>query len=164
MTVVVQLVTVSWSKRSRGGEAARLRAALPEAYPIHRTLFGNRWGLHQVAMYEPAGFQPRERTEVDDVVKNVVGVTLELQHDGLHVQFVWTPDVGVPPRRPRSRPFVLRPGEWGRVVHNGRFVDFDTGGWYYRKQVVNVALLARFAPRIFLGEPLHLTRRLGALR
>lgn len=34
--------------------------------------------------------------------------------------------------------FDLEKGEYGRLVYNGRFVDSDTGHWYYQNDTVNL--------------------------
>lgn len=32
---------------------------------------------------------------------------------------------------------TLMPDEYGRIIYNGRYTDFDTGGWYYNLDIVN---------------------------
>ena len=35
--------------------------------------------------------------------------------------------------------FVLREGQKGRIMYNGRFSDYDTGQWWYEQTAVNIA-------------------------
>ena len=56
-------------------------------------------------------------------------------------------------RGPAKTAFLLCPGKWGRLRYNGRFVEMDSGNWFYEKTVVNIGLLFQPAVDIFFATP-----------
>lgn len=42
--------------------------------------------------------------------------------------------------------FELEPGDYGQAVCNGRFVDWDTGDWWYEMDILNIILLPESIP------------------
>jgi hypothetical protein len=75
---------------------------------------------------------------------------LELLAEGLHVGFRWDPEVGQPPRHERKKAFVLQPGDYGRVVVNGRHAS-DEGHWY-SQETFNVAVGEDLVEQIFTAR------------
>ncbi len=62
--------------------------------------------------------------------------------------------------------FVLKPGEYGRILWNERKLDFDTGEWYYMLHIVNLCNLRNreCGKNLFLGRaPEHEYRQLADL-
>lgn len=37
-----------------------------------------------------------------------------------------------------EKAFALYENEYGQVLYNGRFTDFDTGEWYYILNIINL--------------------------
>ncbi|MGL5436907.1 MAG: hypothetical protein ACRDBO_16170 [Lachnospiraceae bacterium] len=60
---------------------------------------------------------------------------------------------------------VLAPDEYGRLIYNGRFKDYDMGSWYYQLDIVNIINVTEdFSPRIFLEqEPVKEYRQIAHL-
>ena len=58
----------------------------------------------------------------------------------------------------------LRAGQGGRVVYTGRFEDWKTRDWLYKKVVANVAHVADPSEAVFAGEPLKTFSDLAHLR
>lgn len=50
--------------------------------------------------------------------------------------------------------FVLKDGQKGRIMYNGRFSDYDTGQWWYEQTVVNIANFPfeKIGENVFLDE------------
>ena len=55
--------------------------------------------------------------------------------------------------------FVLKEGQKGRIMYNGRFTDIDTGQWWYEQTAVNIANIPfeAFHKDIFLEGEFDLT-------
>ena len=59
---------------------------------------------------------------------------------------------GEPDRRGARKTLRIGVNEWGQIVYNGRFQDYDEGGWWYEKMVVNVGLFERLTPGVFTKQ------------
>lgn len=150
--IVVQRLVTEWTKASRGAPGAVKRNAAPEALLLPQGLLGRRdeYREHEVTFGEREGFEAsgervvgEARLPADVWARDRSPARLELLADGsLDVSFHPGNYIGAASGRPPNGDcFVLPHGTWGRVVWNGRFGDYDTGVWYYRKGVVNVANL-----------------------
>ncbi|MFI0960567.1 hypothetical protein ACH4S8_03950 [Streptomyces sp. NPDC021080] len=157
MEITVQWVKTSWTKQSRGGEAAALRNALPVGFALPRIPSGS---AHFVHMSEHDGFEPRSgRTELREV-----GVSLRNEGDRLRVLARVEPLFGLPPR-PRRPPAVrLLPGQWVRWQLNYRFSSaLGIRGWSYWLDTFNIA----YGPvdrEVFLSEPTVIIDECGPVR
>lgn len=63
--------------------------------------------------------------------------------------------------------FVLKEGQKGRIIYNGRFSDYDTGQWWYEQTAVNIANISfeKFRGDIFLSSEFDFSyRQLAHLR
>ncbi|WP_030891685.1 hypothetical protein [Streptomyces sp. NRRL S-1868] len=157
MEIVVQWVRTSWTKRSRGGEAAARRNAAPVGFslPSMAPSFA-----HVVRMHERDGFAPFDAQE------DVRGISLQLREtDGLlRVQPRLEPLLAMPPR-PRRPPAVrLAPGQWVRWQLNYRFSSAaGMQDWSYWLDTFNVAH-GPVEAQVFLSQPtVHVDER-GPLR
>jgi hypothetical protein len=56
-----------------------------------------------------------------------------------------TPSEGLPSKR-----MYLQPGQWGRVLYNGRFSYEE--GWWFEKRVFNIGLLEKVEEDIFISS------------
>ncbi len=144
----IQIISTHWTKASRGEPAASQRAAVPLALPLPGMLTGPTQVIyHRVTYRESSGFKPHvvDETVLDTLPERDVGVELHATAEGLSVAYRWERACGAPPRDimvigPTLR---LRPGQWGRLVHNGRFAWEDT--WAYQQIVFNVGALRHSA-------------------
>ncbi|MFI5820533.1 hypothetical protein ACIA8I_15610 [Streptomyces rishiriensis] len=157
MDITVQWVKTSWTKRSRGGEAAARRNAAPNGFRLPETSSGS---AHFVEMSERDGFEPRPGHR--DLRET--GVSLRDEHDRLRVFARVEPLFGLPPR-PRRPPAVrLLPGQWVRWQLNYRFTSaLGIRGWSYWLDTFNVA----YGPvdrDVFLSEPTVIVDECGPVR
>ncbi|WP_328942012.1 hypothetical protein OG259_10400 [Streptomyces sp. NBC_00250] len=157
MEITVQWVKTSWTKESRGGEAAALRNAAPVGFALPPTdvEFG-----HFVSMREEDGFLPRE----SEKARRQIDVSLKEEGGRLRVLPRVDPYCGLPPRRRRPPAVRLEPGQWVRWQLNYRFSSF-TGrqDWSYWLDTFNIA----YGPvdrEVFLSEPTFLVDETGPVR
>jgi hypothetical protein len=146
--VVAQWVRTSWTKQSRGGQAATRRNAAPVGFALPT---GRRPIVHTIAMHESRDFQPEE--SVLDGEPDHSEVNLRERDGRLRVELV-VYRFGAPRRWRRPPAVWLNQGEWVRWQINYRFSwPMARGGeWYYRLDTLNLAY-GPAATDIFLGEP-----------
>ncbi|MEV7236738.1 hypothetical protein AB0N06_22995 [Streptomyces sp. NPDC051020] len=157
MEITVQWIRTSWTKQSRGGEAAARRNAAPVGFtvPASPPPFA-----HVVRMHEQDGFEPRGGQE--DLRK--VDVQLREADGRLRVLPRVQPLFGIPPR-PRRPPAVrLAPGQWVRWQLNYRFSSAaGIRDWSYWMDTFNIAYGPVDAD-VFLSDPTVYVDERGPLR
>jgi hypothetical protein len=173
--IVLQVVTVEWSKRSRGGSGARTRAPLVAARTLPSRASPTQACIHSFRHEEADGFAPT--TQIWEGTLGEIGLgrpwtragreavlpslTLRMRDDELHVHFV--PSPYALPRRRTERAFSLSEGTWGRVTLNERF-----GGayeWLYAQHLVSIAWRCAWATSLFTATlPSKRFQRLADLR
>ncbi|OKJ06164.1 hypothetical protein [Kitasatospora sp. CB01950] len=146
MEITVQWVRTSWTKQSRGGDAAARRNAAPVGFRMPPVPASS---AHVVRMYEKDSFEPRETLEA----RRSLAVGLREADGRLRVLPRVDPLFGIPPR-PRRPPAVrLQPGQWVRWQLNYRFSSAaGVRGWSYWMDTFNVAYGPVDAD-IFLSTP-----------
>jgi hypothetical protein len=156
--VVVQWVRTSWSKRSRGGEAAARRNALPVGFPLPP---GAPPLAHVVRMRERQDdFAPHEGL----VERGEVDVRLREAEGRLGVMPRVQPLYGLPPRRRRPPAVRLEPGQWVRWQLNYRFSSASgVRDWSYWLDTFNIGYGVTGAD-VFLGRPSVVVDERGPLR
>ena len=172
--IIVQEITVWWTKRSRSAPGAAVRNAVPEAFDLpFRPATMTRFDVvhHEVLVREWFGFDHPEETVEGHAVTPGVDFRLgcaRVEPGPDAVQVVYAYDFacgGAPERTTRPRPVLrLRASQWGRVVYNGRFEDRRSGEWLYKKVVVNVAHVGEPWGAAFSGEPSRVFSDLAHLR
>lgn len=157
MEIAIQWIRTSWTKQSRGGEAAARRNAAPVGFVLPAA---GAASAHVVRMHERDGFEPHAARQ--DPGK--VNVQLREAAGRLRVFPRVQPPFAMPPR-PRRPPAVrLAPGEWVRWQLNYRFSS--TSGmqdWSYWLDTFNIA----YGPvddDVFLSTPTVLVDEQGPLR
>lgn len=158
MEITVQWIRTSWTKESRGGEAASRRNATPVGFALPPG--GTATSAHVIRMQERDGFKPCATQE--DPAK--VDVRL-MEADGrLRVFPRVQPLFGLPPR-PRRPPAVrLAPGQWVRWQLNYRFSSaLGIRGWSYWLDTFNVAY-GPISTEVFLSSPTSFIDERGPLR
>ncbi len=155
--IVVQEIIVTWTKRARGGKAASVRNAVPEAFslphlpevafPLALILDRVAMGLHQKRVLTVEEIVPKKR-------RPVACTALTWADDLLTVTFP-TKDycTGAPQRFGPRTVLTLKPGLWGRVRYNGRYIGSFEGHWYYQKTVLNIGCFETVSESVFLSEP-----------
>ena len=159
--VVVQHIHTMWTKASRGGNGARIRNALPIALPLPLDVFVSPWTLHSINFYEHDAFTKKESVtkaaSPEDLAIRVLRFTIHC--DRLAVCFLRHPmNAATASRFPSDPPgreilevdaFALDPSQWGQLTYNGRFVDIDTGNWWYKQSVFNIGYCLKPAKDVF---------------
>ncbi|MFE4450667.1 hypothetical protein [Streptomyces sp. NPDC056796] len=157
MDVTVQWIRTSWTKESRGGEAAARRNAVPAGFrlpPVPPS------AAHVVRLHERDGFAPHESQQS----LREVDVQLRERDGRLRVLPRVQPLFGLPPR-PRRPPAVrLAPGQWVRWQLNYRFSSAaGVRGWSYWLDTFNIAY-GPAAADVFLSPPTVLVDERGPVR
>ncbi|MEU0845797.1 hypothetical protein ABZ370_40985 [Streptomyces sp. NPDC005962] len=158
MEITVQWIRTSWTKESRGGEAASRRNGTPIGFalpPVETTTFA-----HVIRMQERDGFKPYATQE--DPAK--VDVQLREADGRLRVFPRVQPLFSLPPR-PRRPPAVrLAPGQWVRWQLNYRFSSaLGIRGWSYWLDTFNIAY-GPVSTDVFLSSPTVFIDEQGPLR
>jgi len=137
--IIIQFITVHWSKHSRGAPHSTLRNSVPEAFSLPQALTPNatKLFLHEINVYESRQFKEPKHT----VSRNVgyshlreLGLQLEVGKDQT-VVYYWG-DIKRPSYPKARRVFSLTPVQYGRIVSNARFSGETT--WFYQKHVCNI--------------------------
>ncbi|MFD8480844.1 hypothetical protein [Kitasatospora sp. NPDC059673] len=153
MEITVQWVRTSWTKQSRGGEAATRRNAAPVGFVLPSDLAPS--SAHVVRMHEDHRFEPREtRAE-----RRSVEISLQETEGRLRVLPRVDPLYGLPPRHRRPPAVRLQPGQWVRWQLNYRFSSAaGVRDWSYWLDTFNVAYgpmdadVFLSAPTVFIDE------------
>lgn len=155
--ITVQWIRTSWTKQSRGGEAAARRNAAPVGFAVPSVPPSFS---HVVRMHEGDGFEPHGVEE--DLRK--VDVQLREADARLRVLPRVQPLFAIPPR-PRRPPAVrLASGQWVRWQLNYRFSSAaGVRDWSYWLDTFNIAYGSVDAD-VFLSEPTVHVDEQGPLR
>ncbi len=155
--ITVQWIRTSWTKQSRGGEAAARRNAAPVGFAVPSVPPSF---AHVVRMHERDGFEPHGVEE--DLRK--VDVQLREADGRLRVLPRVQPLFAIPPR-PRRPPAVrLASGQWVRWQLNYRFSSAaGVRDWSYWLDTFNIAYGPVDAD-VFLSEPTVHVDEQGPLR
>ncbi|KUJ34020.1 hypothetical protein ACZ90_71090 [Streptomyces albus subsp. albus] len=157
MEIAVQWIRTSWTKKSRGGEAAARRNAVPVGFTlpcVEPSL------AHVVRTHERHGFEPYDGQE--DLRK--VNVQLREAEGRLRVQPRVDPLLAIPPRTRRPPAVHLVPGQWVRWQLNYRFSSASgMQDWSYWMDTFNIAYGPVDAD-VFLSEPAVYVDERGPLR
>ncbi len=146
--IVLQAITVSWTKRSRGMPGAAKRNAVPEAWPVPDE-GGCALLLQEVRFSEYRDFtDPLVTVERDPGAERLhAAYRLEFERTdaGLAVYFRGDP---LRPQYPGPRKvFTLGAGEWARLISNGREPLEDT--WAYARHICNIGVTTGRAEECF---------------
>ena len=87
--IVLQRIDCIWTKKSRGGEAARVRNAVPTVLPVPDAAFDSLFFLHHATFSEYSGFQLSERVLSEDRLpdRKWHGIEFIMNEDELLIRF-----------------------------------------------------------------------------
>ncbi|MGW9430389.1 hypothetical protein ACWHA1_20870 [Streptomyces decoyicus] len=156
MEITVQWIRTSWTKQSRGGEAAARRKA-PVGFVLPQAEAAS---AHVIRMHERDDFEPYDAQED----RGKVDVQLREADGRLRVLPRAEPLFALPPR-PRRPPAVrLAPGQWVRWQLNYRFSSMaGMRDWSYWLDTFNIAYGPANAD-VFLSTPTVFVDEQGPLR
>ena len=150
---VMQQITTSWSKETRGVHGREVRARLPQWYPLPDAALVSRASRieHLVRREEPdyAATEAVKAISADSTRPQHRSVEALVEGDVLAVVFEWPGDCGAPARHQRR--IVAQRESWVRVYYNGRFADHDRS--WYEDKIVNVAFGILPVRDLFQGRP-----------
>ena len=150
--LILQSISVRWTKAARGGPFAAIRNSIADAFvlPLDRIRAGTDWASSCV--WHELEFEERNGLIAPLVERiGVAARSLPWQPLGENIQLDWAGEVGalrvgltwrtgVPERWPISAACLLAPGEWGRIQYNYRTtVGFDSG-WSYVLRRFNIGV------------------------
>jgi hypothetical protein len=151
-SIIVQQISVTWSKRERGAPAATVRNALPRAVPVICSSGAYLYQHHRFSRRgDGDGYSHHLREDrVSDLVPTACqDLSLSLDADRLSVRISGS-RLGKPIRG-ASEVIQLALGQTVRFMANGRhtYSDGDWVYWYYSREIYNVALVAEPTPDLF---------------
>jgi hypothetical protein len=153
--VVVQKLLTRWEKTGRGHPIATMRASLPSAMELPPGLLDGPVAYHSVTFDQRVDFAPSVAHERRaNPPEHDCGLSLALHENRLSASFQWEQDCGAPRRNAGvpTRLFELAIGQFGRLIHNGRFTPEYS--WTYQQVIVNIGLFAPATASSFLStEP-----------
>ncbi|MEU1942137.1 hypothetical protein ABZ554_06775 [Streptomyces sp. NPDC020125] len=151
MEITVQWIRTSWTKHSRGCDAAARRNSAPTGFRVSPV---PPFFAQVIQMSERDGFEPHE--SATDLRK--LGLSLRDEGDRLRVLTRVEPLFGLPPA------VRLGPGQWVRWQLNYRFSSAaGIRDWSYWLDTFNVAY-GPVDPDVFLSEPTVLVDERGPVR
>lgn len=186
--ILVQNIVLDWYKDCRGGMGAVQRSQFPQAAKLPDNFFeyssyGSPVHWRRVTQKKD-GFHIRydyRRMEQFDsrVSLHLRPMQLICKEDSsCEIRYRYDLHQGAKPERckysrerngpvPLNEPaFELHPGDYGRAVCNGRFVDWDTGEWWYEWNITNIIVQAEKEASLdcFLAkEPTHYYQQIAQL-
>ena len=163
--IIVQQIESEWSKAARGGARAVRRNAVSEAakVPLHQIQTSGLIFLHhKLCYFERDNFQtPHEEITTNPTVRPLaVGcvtvddcVTINEYADGVSAKFAYTERCGgAPTRRGMQKTLTFALNEWGQIVYNGRFSNWEDS-WRYEKMTVNIGVFDPLSNSVFTRRP-----------
>lgn len=150
--LAIQIVTVTWTKASRGGVAAVDRNQIPRAFTLR--LHGGSLNVVQRHVFKEVSagkFESRPMTsgQAPSLPTDVEGLLLEQTADELVVGFSWSRNIhGMPDRGHRRRVASLVDGESAQIRVNGRH---SAGAQWYTQHTFNVAYGSDIREGVFAG-------------
>lgn len=140
--LVVQIVTIWWTKALRDAEGAVLRRDLPRAFPIDDPTDG--FLLQHLRLEDRSSFAPK-------LIKREMRPTPPACLDELRIArsgdgaytfgLTGTTGGGMPRRHPIPELVVVEPGSWARITVNARHTSYS--GQHYSETTYNVAVASR---------------------
>lgn len=151
--IIVQNVTIFWTKATRGAPRSNERSVLPRAFQIDACANkSKKYEFSSFVMSESNGFTLTKREVThSDVLPRIQGcLALFEEMDGcLSLGLRWVSSDGQPKRYPRPEAIKLHKGEWAQLSINGRHTNYS--GQYYSEDTYNVAYGDEFQPDIFVS-------------
>lgn len=154
--LLIQHIKIYWDKSCRGAPYAIDRSHISKGYQLPKTFYYNTaigYPLHYLYLQQDKdGFKEViNRTERITDFDNVRVGALEIitESDSYKVNYRYDFHRAIPERLKYSNEismytplnetaFTLAQGEYGRVIYNGRYTDFDCGIWYYNLDIINI--------------------------
>lgn len=152
--ILIQHVHTLWTKRSRGGDGARIRSSVPHAVMLPTKCTGySGWILHIATYAERDQFGQSDRCDCanDFQQLGIHDLDMHFENGALAVRFYRD---GNNAARPSPLPFsdlpMIQRNQCIRLRYNGRYVDRCNGNWWYEQSCYNIGWFDSFANNVFL--------------
>jgi hypothetical protein len=155
--LVMQHIKIAWNKECRGAPYAEYRSHMTKALSLPKAIISHRlsgYPSHYCYIVQSKdGFAERiNRFQEIPIESDFKLDALEIIKDSNNFSIKYKYAYhrrAIPPRRMFNiehggecdlieAAMELFPDEYGRIIYNGRLVNFDTGEWYYNLDVVNI--------------------------
>lgn len=162
--LLIQHTKIFWLKECRGAPYSCQRNQLQKSWLLPHSFFeyhSQTFPIHfQYIIQTKKGFQEKINQLLfakEQQPMKVANLELTKKEDCYEIHFKYTPNAGNPERlilRDRKtkfelssniystmlheKAFILYENEYGQVLYNGRFTDYDTGQWYYELNSINL--------------------------
>ena len=146
MKIILQCITTTWET---GAPIATAGAFEIASIPNENELLEHNVSLYQLDQWT----KPRGRSRQTALQAKTVrdGLLLEVANDSLNVTYKYSGNIGTPERN-NPTTVSLQPGEWARVIHNGKHTDaFEKKVWY-SNVIWNIAHVLEFDAQVFIGS------------
>lgn len=137
--ILIQFITVQWSKASRGAPGAALRNAVAETFPLSFEILSGNPGVHlqNIRLSESQQFQdPVTSLQTHLNTAGLSKLNLHIEKANSQCRIFYWGDIKRPIYPKIKHAFSLLPGEYGQIISNGRDPVEDT--WHYEKHIYNI--------------------------
>ncbi|MFZ6874973.1 hypothetical protein ACO0LF_23165 [Undibacterium sp. Di27W] len=147
----IQVISICWSKRSRGAPAADRRNQIPRAFALSMQAGSfqviERRDFHETPHGEFACLAVR--TGIASILPcKVDGLLLEMQGNQLLARLQWDKHFhGMPKRYGPTRPLCMAPGETAQIIINGRH---SAEAQWYTQHCYNIAFAEKMTQDAFV--------------
>ena len=183
--LLIQHINLLWDKECRGAPYSSLRNNMARAYDLPKTFFNyNPLGFpsHYIFLRQEKRGLSEQINRVDTIAKNsnirIGAIEILQQTNCYELQYRYDFHRAIPERHkynPKTSMYEplketameLQCGEYGRIIYNGRYVDIDTGYWYYVMNIINIICTTenRSSLKIFIErEPGKAYNQIAMLR
>lgn len=154
--LLIQHIKLYWNKECRGAPYSTFRNQMPKAYNLPKDFFKyNPLGYpsHYIYFVQEKGGLKEEINRIDTLTEyeniRMGAVEIIKRESGHELRYRYDFHRAIPERHkydPKTclyKPLneialSLFSNEYGRIIHNGRHVDYDTGDWYYNIDIINI--------------------------
>jgi hypothetical protein len=164
MPLFIQTITITWTKASRGGELATLRARVPKQHPVKLKPDSQDHHWHALAYSEKNRFAAPIQDDLGSLSLDepFQFASIEIACSGDAAILTCRYQDGAPARAhhdhtgtlvPEQHTLHIPPDSWAYLEYNRRLTDFDTGNWWYEHFIVSVAVGPKINPQNPFPDP-----------
>jgi hypothetical protein len=165
--LILQSVTLSWSKELRGSPYSTLRTQYNKSFALPETIFNYNlsYGIPYHNLFivqQKKGFKIESNKQLilnaNENKYNIGCIEISKNADNFIFTYKYSAYCGKPARYDKYNNFLIEKAfdlslkEYGRIIYNGRLTDRDTGEWYYETHILNAYYTNEFNPKIFLNR------------
>jgi hypothetical protein len=160
--LLIQHIKLHWNKDCRGAPHSVTRSQMPKSHELPQTFFDyNPLGYpsHYMYLIQRKNGLDKKINRIDTLTDHEnerIGAT-EILKQGINYEIRYRYDFhgyAIPERHKydphecvykplNESAMVLKENEYGRIIYNGRYRDYDTGQWYYEMDIVNVIYISK---------------------